>query len=341
MRLRADDLPGQLAKGLRPVYLIVGDEPLQRGEAADAVRAAARAQDYSDRQVLEQGPGFDWHALAAEADNLSLFAERRILELRLASTRIGTDGSQALCAYVERLPLDTLLLVTGPKLDANQLKSKWVKALDQAGVLIQVWPLQGRQLGQWIERRMRGLGLQPGPDVVGMLAERVEGNLLAAAQEIDKLLLLHGPGPLDAEQLLAAVADSARFDVFGLVDSALQGQAGRCLRMLDGLRAEDVPAPVVLWALAREIRTLARLARVQEQGQPLERAFAELRVWDKRKPLVRQGLQRFGSRQWRCLLRGCARIDRIIKGREPGSDPWEALRRLTAHMAGLPSLGQS
>jgi DNA polymerase-3 subunit delta len=337
MRLRCEDLENQPPDRLLPLYLISGDEPLQSGEAADAVRRQARANGFSEREVLEQGPGFDWQSLSNAADSLSLFAERRILELRLSSSKVGADGSQALCRYAERPPEDILLLITCPKLDRRQRNSKWVKALERSGGLVQVWPIEGPQLSSWVERRLRSRGLNPGPEVVTMLAARVEGNLLAAAQEIDKLLLLFGPGSVDADRLLEAVADSARFDVYALVDACLQGKAGRAARILAGLKGEGVAEPVVLWALAREIRVMARIAFEVEGGRSTGQAMATHGVWDKRRPLLQQALRRLGTGDWRALLRSCGRIDRVIKGREAG-DSWEALHQLTDRMAGLRAL---
>jgi len=339
MRLRCEDLESAPGDRLLPVYLISGDEPLQLGEAADAVRRQARQNGFSGREVLEQGPNFDWQSLSNAADSPSLFAERRILELRLSSSRVGTEGSQALCSYAERPPEDTLLLVTCPKLERSQQSSKWVKALERSGALVQIWPIEGRQLSGWIERRLRSRGLVPGREVVTLLAARVEGNLLAAAQEIDKLVLLYGPGPVDADRLLQAVADSARFDVYGLVDACLQGRAWRAARMLAGLRAEAVPEAVVLWALGREIRAMARIAFAVDRGSSPGQAMAAQGVWERRRPLLQQALQRTRTGDWWGLLRACARIDRLIKGREIG-DPWDALQQLSARMAGAPQLSR-
>lgn len=337
MRLRIDQLSEHLKKGLAPIYLLTGDEPLQLGEAADAVRKQARAEGYSGRDILDAGKGFDWNELNAEANSLSLFAERRILDLRLTSAAIGKAGSEALCDYASRPPADTLLLITCPKLDRNQQNSKWAKTLDQTGVMVQIWPIEGPRLQPWIEKRLRQHGLTPEPEVVPMLAERVEGNLLAAAQEIDKLLLLNGPGIIGISQLTEAVADSARFDVFGLVDSALLGKPARVARMLNGLRAEGVPPAVVLWALAREIRQLASMAFDMERGTGADQAMAAHRVWNQRKAIVRQGLTRLRRRRWQQLLASCARTDRTIKGQEKG-DPWELLRTITLTMAGIKPL---
>ena len=335
MRLPPERLADHLAKGLAPVYLISGDEPLQHGESADAVREQARQRGFTSREVMEQGANFDWQDLTLAAASLSLFCEQRIIDLRLPSPKIGAEGSKALSAYLERPPEDTLLLITCPKLDRAQLGSKWVKAVDKAGVLVQIWPVEGRRLLPWIEQRLSGRGLIAPREAVAMLADRVEGNLLAAAQEIEKLLLLQGPGRVSPEQLAASVADSARFDVYGLVDAALQGRAGRVQRMLDGLRDEGVPEPVVLWALAREIRALASMAWDLSRGQAVEQVMSRYRVWDKRKPLVRQGLKRFGVGKWRSLLRDCARVDAALKGLDPYADPWEALLSLSIRMAGV------
>jgi DNA polymerase-3 subunit delta len=334
MRLRIDQLSDHLGKGLAPIYLLTGDEPLQLGEAADAIRKQARAKGYSGRDILDAGKSFDWNELSAEANSLSLFAEQRILDLRLASAAIGKAGSDALCSYADRPPADTLLLITCPKLDRNQQNSKWVKLLEKTGVMVQIWPMEGPRLQPWIEKRLRQHGLIPEPEVVPMLAERVEGNLLAAAQEIDKLLLLNGPGIIGVPQLTEAVADSARFDVFGLVDSALLGQPARVVRMLSGLQAEGVPPAVALWALAREIRQLASMSFDMERGAGADQVMASHRVWDQRKAMVRQGLKRLHRRRWQQLLATCARADRTIKGQEKG-DPWELLRTITLTMAGV------
>jgi DNA polymerase III subunit delta len=332
VKVRNDQLAGQLQRKLAPLYLISGDEPLQMQEAADEVRAAARSQGFTEREVLDPVSGFDWSALNAAAESLSLFGDRRLLELRLNSAKVGTEGGKALSAYAERPPEDTLLLITLPKMERAQSNSKWLKCLEQSGVVVQIWPVEGNRLPPWIEQRLRRAGLVPEPGVVEMLADRVEGNLLAASQEIEKLLLQYGPGIISQERLLESVADSARFDVFGLVDTLLTGEAGKGLRMLQGLRAEGVAPPVVLWALSREIRSLAQMTHEVEQGRQADQVMGTHRVWDKRKPLVRRGLQR-RSALWRQLLSICARADRAIKGLEP-LDPWLLFEELVLGMAG-------
>ncbi|MGD8932337.1 MAG: DNA polymerase III subunit delta [Chromatiales bacterium] len=334
MRLRSDQLSAQLQKSLAPIYFLTGDEPLQMGEAADLIRANARQRGHSEREVLEQGPVFDWGLLRGLADSLSLFGERRILDLRLASTKLGNEGARALLEFAQDPPPDILLLISAPKLERAQLNTKWVKALEQAGVMVQIWPVEGARLPPWIEQRLRRSGLIPEPGVVEILVERVEGNLLAAAQEIEKLLLLQGPGVISVDRLLESVADSARFDVFGLMDTLLGGDAARGLRMLSGLKGEGVAEPVVLWAFSREIRTLAMLAGEVAQGAGAERAMAAARVWEKRKPLIRRGLRQ-SQAHWQGLLRVCGQVDRAIKGLDP-SDPWRLMQDLALGIAGVP-----
>jgi DNA polymerase-3 subunit delta len=333
MRLRFDQLPQQLQKGLLPCYLLSGDEPLQMGEAADGIRAAARTADYATRTVFEVDAHFKWGELMAEADSLSLFSDKKVIDLRIPSGKPGTEGSKNLVAYAERPPPDTLLLITMPKLERSQLSGKWVKALDKLGALIQIWPIEGRNLLQWLEQRMHSRGLVPEREVVGMLAERVEGNLLAASQEVDKLLLLQGPGPVTAEQLLEASSDSARFDVFKLVDAALMGNAARCIRILQGLRAEGVAEPVVLWALARETRLLAGIRSEVDGGRTIQQVLQNRRdVWDKRRPLVSKGVSRLNLPRLQRLLQTCALADRAIKGRAQ-EDPWLLFEEILVALA--------
>jgi DNA polymerase III subunit delta len=336
MRLNAADLEAHLKRQLLPIYLLTGDEPLQLGEAADRLRRHARDQGYASREVFEADARFDWGGFLHAANSLSLFAERRILDLRIPGTP-GQEGGKALTAYAERPAEDSLLLITLPKLDKAQQASKWFKALEQAGAVLQVWPVEPAQLPAWIERRMRAKGLQPSREAVLLLADRVEGNLLAAAQEIDKLALLHPVGALSAEELEQAVADSARYDVFKLVDAALEGKTARVLRILHGLQGEGAAEPIVLWALVREIRTLAAIAADLERGVPPQRALDRPGLWEKRKPLLGQGARRLSLRRWRRLLQLCARADRAIKGRD-AADPWLLFQDIATQMAGAPAI---
>jgi DNA polymerase-3 subunit delta len=287
--------------------------------------------------VFSADANFDWGNLLLAGASLSLFAQRRLLELRLPSGKPGDKGAAALLEYCANPAEDTLLLISLPKLDASAQKTKWGKALIEGNQcqFIQIWPVDAQQLPQWINQRLSQAGLSAQRDAVDLIAARVEGNLLAAAQEIEKLKLLADGNQITVETVQAAVADSARFDVFGLVDAILNGEAGHALRMLEGLRGEGVEPPVILWALARELRLLAGLAQQFSQGVPLDKAFSQARppIWDKRRPLVSKALQRLSAQRWAALLQDAQRIDAQIKGQAEGS-PWTSLARLSLLMAG-------
>ena len=333
MRLRPDQLAAHLRKTLALLYLVFGEEPLQALEAADAIRAAARERGH-ERDCLTVETGFDWNSLRQQACSPSLFAPLRLLELRMGNAKPGDAGAQALSAYAARPPEDVALLITAGKLDWNTQKSRWFAALDEAGVVVAAAPVEPQQLPGWIERRLRSRGLDPAPEAVTLLAERVEGNLLAAAQEIEKLALLADDRELTAQAVLAAVGDSARYSIYDFVDAALLGQPERVARILDGLRDEGIEPVLVNWALHQESRRLAMLAFARSRGQALEAALAEQKVWEKRKPLLRQASQRLALTGCRRLLRACARTDRTIKGAETGS-PWNALLANGLRLAGL------
>lgn len=337
MKLAPAQLAKHLQSGLAPVYAISGDDPLLCQEAADAIRAATRAQGYSERQVFNADASFDWGTLLQAGNSMSLFAEKRVLELRIPNGKPGDKGTAALLEYLSRPPEDTLLLISLPKLDGSTQKTKWAKAVIDGpnAQFVQIWPVDVHQLPQWIRQRMSQAGMTASQEAVDMIAARVEGNLLAAAQEIEKLKLLADGNQIDASTVQAAVADSARYDVFGLIDAALNGEASHALRTLEGLRGEGVDSTVVLWALARELRLLATIAQQYGQGVPLEKAFSQARppVWDKRRPLVSKALQRHSAARWNLMLKDAQRVDAQIKGQAPG-DPWLEISRLTLMLAG-------
>ena len=337
MKLAPAQLNKHLQGPLAPVYVVSGDDPLLCQEAADAIRKTAREQGFDERQVFSADANFDWGTLLQAGASLSLFAQKRVLELRLPSGKPGDKGAAALIEYCSRPAGDTLLLISLPKLDGSAQKTKWGKALVEGPhtQFVQIWPVDASQLPQWIRQRLSQAGMSASPDAVELIAARVEGNLLAAAQEIEKLKLMAEDGQISVETVQAAVADSARFDVFGLVDAVLNGEAAHALRMLDGLRGEGVEPPVILWALARELRLLANLALQYSQGVPLDKAFSQARppVWDKRKPLMSKALQRYTAQRWAQLLLEAQQVDAQIKGQASGS-PWSSLSRLALLMAG-------
>jgi DNA polymerase-3 subunit delta len=324
MRLKPEQLSAALQKGLMPVYMITGDEPLQLGEMADAVRKAARQAGFENREILSAETGFEWNQLAFTADSLSIFSDKKIIDLRMPSATPGAEGVKALTAYCQRLPEDTLLLITAGKLAGSASKAKWLEALDKAGIIIQVWPLEGRDLIRWLQQRMQQRGLHADADGLRILASRIEGNLLAAAQEIEKLYVLYGAGNLSAQQILDVVADNSRYDVYKLMDSVLAASVNRISKILSGLRAEGIAAPVVLWALTREARALIKIKQALSDGQNRESVFKNHQIWDKRKQLVSNALNRLSMNDLNSLLILSAKADRQIKGQQQG-DAWETL----------------
>ncbi|MCC5856763.1 MAG: DNA polymerase III subunit delta [Ectothiorhodospiraceae bacterium] len=331
MRARPEQLSAVLRKGLAPVYLLTGDEPLQLREAQDAVRAAARAAGYGEREVLEVEAGFDWDRLGAMADSLSLFGDRRLVELRMPGGRPGQQGGKALAAYCERPAEDTVLMISSGRLEPKVRKSAaWVKAIDQVGVVVEIWPIGPAELPRWLTARMQAAGLRPTTDAAALLAERSEGNLMAAAQEVDKLRLLLGQGEVTLETVQAAVADSARYDVFDLCLAALQGDSRRVVRILNGLHEEGVEPVLVLWALARELRVLVRLSA---PGSNPEEVLRRERAFGPRKTALPAAARRGRPARWQALLARAARVDRVIKGAAAGR-PWDELLHLSLAIAG-------
>ena len=334
MQIKPEQLNGHLAKGMAPIYFVTGDEPLLVQEASDLIRAAARQAGCSEREVHHVEARFDWQGFLQSGDAMSLFADKKLIELRLPTGKPGAEGSKALQAYAERPSEENILLIQSGKLEGSSKNSKWYKTLDKAGAIVTIWPMELRQLPGWAMRRMKERGLQPTQDAVSLLVERVEGNMLACAQEIEKLLLLHGEGIIDIEQVFESVADSSRFDIYKLVDCALQGDTARTARIINGLKGEGVEPVLVLWALSREIRAMQSMAFDLHQGANIGSVLAKNRVWDKRKPLVQGGLKRHSLPHWQAMLKRCAEVDAIIKGVKPGN-VWDELLELSLWLGGV------
>ena len=332
MKIRANQLSSHLKKSFAPCYLVTGDEHLLVSEALDAIRDAARGRGFGNRELHVATTGFDWEQLTAGARNMSLFAEQRIVELRLPTGKPGRAGGQAIVDLVEQSGPELLFIVTGPKLDKSASSSKWAKSLDQKGVSLQVWPIGVRELPGWIANRMREVGLQPDRDAVTMIADRVEGNLLAAGQEVEKLRLLLGEGQVTADDVASAVADSSRFDVYKLTDAAMAGDAPRAIRILGGLKAEGVEPVIVMWALTRELRTLATLDDAIRQGTDLGSAMQAARVWNNRQGLVRGCISRHQQGDFHRMLKASGRADAAAKGQRYG-DPWQMAADIVVGMA--------
>ncbi|MBT8144138.1 MAG: DNA polymerase III subunit delta [Gammaproteobacteria bacterium] len=334
MKVGPDQLQAHLASQLAPLYLIAGDAPLLVAEATDALRRVAAERGFTDRSVHTVERGFDWHALNADARNLSLFAEQRMIELRLPTGKPGTDGAKALTALAEDPGDGVLWLIVCGEMDNKTTKAKWVRTLEQAGVFVHVRNVPTGRLPQWVQQRMRSRGLQPSGNAARIIAERCEGNLLAADQEIEKLLLANGPGTVDETTVMQSVTDSARYDVFQLSDAAMVGDVPRAIHMLDGLLAEGVAAPLILWALDRELRMLARLSWLMQHGARAEDAMTRARVWSSRRPLVRRALERHRDPSaFAAMLEQAARTDQVAKGVQFG-DAHAELTRLVGMLAG-------
>ena len=325
--MRPEQLSAHLERSLASVYLIAGPEPLLVQECRDRVIRAAQAQGFAERSVYEASARFDWSQLAEDSAAPSLFSSRRILDIRLPTGKPGKEGAAALVERVEAADPDLLLLVSAGEWGGAMRKLKWVTTLAGAGELVEIWPVRPDQLPGWIARRMKEAGLQPEPEAVALLAELVEGNLLAAQQEIDKMLMLGGDGRVRSEDVTRAVADSARFDAFRLVDCALAGRLDECLRVAAGLQRTGVAIQPVTGALYRELMVADGVRSAVEAGDSESQAFGRLRVWQSRQGPMRQLLRRLSGRQFEEAFRTLGLIDRQSKGRAAG-DPWQSLDRL-------------
>ncbi len=332
MKLSFDRLAGALAS-LAPVYLVYGDEPLQLTEAVDLIRQACRLQGFEERRVYTVLPGFDWNLLAADIEAAgSLFASRRLLEVRVPEGKVNGDGTRVLTRYAESPPEDTVLVLQLENFSATAGKSDWFLLLEKLGVAVQTHSLSGQEFQDYLARRAKSKGLELEREALELLAARAEGNLLAAAQEIDKLYGLYGSARIDAESLAEAVAESARFDVFDLSEAWLEGKVRRVDRILAGLCAEGVAPAVILWSIAREVRILLQLMENQSAGVPPAESFKRLRLWERRKLRMERALKRLKRSTLHAALRAAAKVDALIKGQAAG-DVWAELRVLCLALA--------
>lgn len=332
MQLKGEQLSAHLERGLKPVYLVHGDEPLLVIEAADAIRAAARQHGFDEREVLTALSGFDWNQLSMAAGNLSLFGGKKLIDLRIPTGKPGREGSAALQDYCQRCGPDTLLLVTLPALDWKDEKAAWVTALAETGAAIKLNAPPLAELPAWIAGRLRRQGQSADNDTLTFIAERVEGNLLAAQQEIRKLGLLYPARQLTLAEVRDAVLDVARFDLDSLREALLAGDTARLARTLDGLRQEGEAPPLILWAMTEEVRALAQIRQGMDAGQSADMVMRDARVWGPRQALMKRCLNRIGSAQACAALAHAGRIDRIVKG-IAGGDAWNEFLRLGLALA--------
>lgn len=336
MQLRPDALDSHLNKPLAGLYVITSDEHLLALEAGDKIRKVARAQGFSERDVLIVDRSFKWGELLAANQSQSLFGDKKLIELRIPTGKPGRDGGQALQEYAASLSPDNVTLITLPKLDWATQKAAWVAALQQAAIYIDIPLVERAQLPNWLGTRLAAQKQSANRECLDFIADRVEGNLLAAHQEIQKLALLYPEGQLSFEQIHDAVLNVARYDVFKLNEAMLTGDAARLVRMLEGLKGEGEALPLVLWAVAEEIRTLLKLKAGVAQGRPLSQLTKEHRIWGPRERLIEPALRRLRLSVLEDALQEAAQIDKMVKGLRAkafSGDAWDAMLQLGLKIA--------
>ena len=331
MALKIEQLATSLQRGLAPIYLVGGEEPLLLQECCDQIREAARAQGFVERELLQVESGFDWSELQQVAAP-SLFACQKIIDLRLRTGKPGRDGAKVLGEWADDPDPNIILLVSCEKWDAGSRKSKWASKLEKAGQRLDIWPIKAQELPGWLEQRMRQHGMQPEPDVLRILADRLEGNLLAARQEIDRLALIKGAGVVTVDDVMKVVADSSRFDAFTLAEHMLSGNLRDGLRVAAGLKRMDTPIPLLLGALLKELKTTEAFRLAMRAGEQETMVFRRLNIWYNRQSIVRAAARRLHTRKLYEAFKLLALMDRQSKGRAAG-DAWQSLDSLLVHLS--------
>lgn len=335
MQIRPHQLAAHLARGLAPLYVVHGDEPLLAIEAGDQVRAAARAAGFEEREILVVDQGFKWDAFAAANRNLGLFGARKLVDLRVPSGKPGVDGARALEDCAAHPHPDTLTLVTLPRLERSTQTSAWFTALEQAGVSVAVQQLERDEMPQWLAARLARQNQRLSADMLQFLADATEGNLLAARQELEKFALVLPEGELDPDAVMAAIADVARFDVFQLSEAWLAGDAARALRILFALEAQGEGLPLLIWQLGEDLHALSMVLSASAEGTPLAAAVRVARVWGKRQAALERAARRLNAGTVASLLPRLARLDALAKGIGQGII-WEELTDMALALAGRP-----
>lgn len=335
MQIKTDQLRNDLKKGLQPVYLLCGEEPLQHRECMDMVRKAASYYGYEEREVYTADVKFDWNTLSIAAKELSLFASKRLIEIHLPTGK-PADKGVALIDYCDNLPEDIILFIVSGKIESATRNSKWYKAVDKVARIISVWPIDGQPLNQWLNKRLRTKGLNLQADSLQLINDRVEGNLLAADQEIEKLSLLYPVKDqmltLDFEQVSSAVFDNARYNIFDLFDCALSADLKRASRILSALHKEGQPIMLIMTLIVKEVRMLAKMTALMAEKHDLQAVMKGFYVFPKRKNLITQAIRNSQVEHWQNLLKKLLLADKMTKGMEPG-EPWELMQLLLADIA--------
>ncbi len=322
MKLYYNQLATQLQQQLLPVYLLVGDEPLQLQEAGDAIKNAAAKHGFSERETHLVDNSFQWHELQNSAGNMSLFATQRIIDLHLPSGKPGAKGSASIVSFIESMPTDVMLIIRCDEWNASNDKTKWVKTIIDKGVFLRVYQPKAAELPKWIRQRCQAIGLKVDNDAIGLLSMRLEGNLLAAAQELEKLKMRYANQTVTGHDVASLVADNARFDVFRLTDALFDNQPARAIRILRSLQKNDLSAVIIHWALERETRMLCELSFIRSKGRNVSAAdYRRFGIWQNRQATIQKTLNHRPLAHWEQCLQKLSDIDRIIKGRKPGN-PW-------------------
>lgn len=335
MKISLQQLSQNLKQRLAPIYLISGDEHFLVQEAIELIRKTAIEKEFSARESFHIESGFNWQVFLSAVDNLSLLSEPTIVELKFPTAKLGDDGAKVLLNYATNPAKDKILIIIMPKLEAASQKTKWFKAMDTAAIVVQVWPIDIAQLPQWIVNRLKQYNLNADSEGIKILADYVEGNLLAAAQEIEKLSLLYsGEKKLSTEQIIAAITDNARFDMFDLVDEALAGNGKRVMRILDGLHDEGVEPVLVLWAITRELRSLIGIKKAIQQSNNFETAASSMYINFKRKNIIKNAVQKHSLQNLEKILHQAGKIDLVIKGAQSGN-VWLELQKIYLALASV------
>jgi len=337
LRVSFNSLKGHLKQGFHPLYLLFGAEPLLVEEALDQVRALARESGYHERLRLTVETGFDWNLLLTQGQAMSLFAEKKLIELRMPTGKPGDAGTKAIMAYCEHLPEDTSLVIISGAVEKRAQNTRWFKAVDASGVVVESPEIKADRLPDWVSKRMSSMGMTYDSEGVDRICQLVEGNLLAAAQEINLLSLLYPDEKITAAIIEKIIVDHARFSVYAFADACLSGSVVRAIRILQSLKREQAEPIVILWALCRDARTLCQLSAASERtGQPADRLFKKYGIWSSRSGLVNAALRRMGNRQWENILRRLGRADLMVKGSVPMQrrDIWEEIENISLLICG-------
>jgi len=332
MKISPDNLSKSLLKGLLPCYLVSGDEPLLIQESLDLIRLAAEKEGFTSRDLYDQAQSLDWNEILNSCRSLSLFSEKKIIEIRLNSLRLGRIGSKSIIELIEEINDEVFVIISAPKLDKATTSTKWLQFIQKEGGFVQVWPLKGKETINWLRSRMRLFDLHADQQVIEMMSERVEGNLLAASQAIEKLQLYLGKGEVNETDIQRVVSDHSRYDVYQLVDSILRGNIKLGLKILHVIRSEGTDAVVVIWAFIRELRTLSRIAESIEVGSSLNQAIQTHRVWTSRKNIVTACVKRHKAKNFYDIIKSCANADIVAKGHAYGNK-WQLIRNIMLELS--------